>query len=76
MAREIDRVGLPVVHITALTPIALQRRIPRIVQGIRIQHPLGEPTLPAEKDRQLRKEIVMKALKALETPVESPTVFA
>jgi betaine reductase len=56
-------------------PIAEQVGASRIVKGVSIPHPCGDPSLPAELDRQLRRQIVAKALKALETPVEVPTVF-
>lgn len=75
MAIEINRAGIPVTIISALTPIPLQRGVPRIVRGVRIEHTLGDPTLARERDAELRKELVLKALKALETPVEAPTLF-
>jgi betaine reductase len=56
-------------------PIAEQVGASRIVKGVSIPHPCGDPSLPPELDRRLRRQIVAKALKALETPVDVPTVF-
>jgi glycine reductase len=47
----------------------------RIVPAIAIPHPLGNPELPYEKQKALRREILEKALKLLETPVTEQTVF-
>jgi glycine reductase len=51
-------------------------RATRIVKGVSIPHPCGDPALPADLDARLRKQIVETALKALETEVKTPTVFA
>jgi betaine reductase len=56
-------------------PIAEQVGASRIVKAVAIPHPCGDPSLPTELDRQLRRAIVMTALKALETKVENSTVF-
>jgi glycine reductase len=45
------------------------------VQGIKIEHVCGDPALPPEADRVLRRGIVERALRALATPVEGPTLF-
>ena len=75
ISKELDRAGLPVAIVSAMYPIAEQIGASRIVKAVAIPHPCGDPTLPAEVDRQLRREIVIMALKALETKVESSTVF-
>jgi betaine reductase len=56
-------------------PIAEQIGASRIVKAVAIPHPCGDPSLPAELDRRVRQQIVMTALKALETKVENSTVF-
>jgi hypothetical protein len=40
-----------------------------------VQHPCGDPKLPAEADRDLSLRIVLTALSALRTPVTEPTLF-
>ena len=42
---------------------------------IAIPHPLGNPELDAKEEFNLRKKLVEKALKALETEVQEQTVF-
>ena len=61
--------------ITAMYPVAEQVGASRIVKGVSIPHPCGDPSLPAPLDAQLRREIVLTALTALEAKVESSTVF-
>jgi glycine reductase len=57
-------------------PVAQQVRATRIVKGVSIPHPCGDPNLPAELDARLRKQIVQTALEALEADVKEPTVFS
>jgi betaine reductase len=47
----------------------------RIVPAIAIPHPLGNPALDHDEEKALRRKIVEKALKALETEVTEQTVF-
>jgi betaine reductase len=61
--------------ISAMYPVAEQVGASRIVKAVAIPHPCGDPSLPAELDGQLRREIVSTALKALEAKVETTTVF-
>ena len=62
--------------ITALTTLAEDVGAPRIVQGIRIPHPCGNPELPPERDRETRRRVILTALKALHTLVQEPSIFA
>ena len=76
ISKELDRAGLPVAMISAMYPVAEQVGASRIVKAVAIPHPCGDPSLSAELDGQLRREIINTALKALEANVESSTVFA
>ncbi|SIN97915.1 selenoprotein B, glycine/betaine/sarcosine/D-proline reductase family [Peptoclostridium litorale DSM 5388] len=75
MVKEIERSGIPVVHICTVTPIALTVGANRIVPAIAIPHPLGDPALTHEEEKALRRRIVEKALKALQTEISEQTVF-
>jgi len=75
IVKEIEKGGIPVALITAMTKMATQVGANRIVTGIKIPHPCGNPDLPEEADLALRREIVKCALRALQTEVDSPTVF-
>lgn len=62
-------------HICTVVPISLTVGANRIVPAIAIPHPLGNPALEPAEEKKLRRKIVEKALKALETEVEGQTVF-
>lgn len=66
---------MPVAVVTTMFPLAKQLGVSRIVPARRVTHPCGDPSLPAEVDRTVRRRIVMAALKALRTPVREPTIF-
>ena len=75
MVKEIERAGLPVVHMCTITPISVTVGANRIVPTIAIPHPLGNPALSAADEKKLRRSLVEKALKALTTEVSGQTVF-
>ena len=75
MVKEIERAGLPVVHICTVTPISMTVGANRIVPAIAIPHPLGHPALDLEGEKHIRRCIVETALKALETEVDEQTIF-
>lgn len=75
MVKEIERAGLPVVHMCTVVPISLTVGANRIVPAIAIPHPLGNPSLHKKEEKALRRKLVEKALRALETEVEGQTVF-
>lgn len=75
MVKEIERAGIPVVHIATVVPISLTVGANRIVPAIAIPHPLGNPALTLEEERDLRRKIVEKALEGLSTEVDGQTVF-
>ena len=75
MVKEIERAGIPVVHICTVTPISMTVGANRIVPAVAIPHPLGNPALPADEEKELRRRLVKKALKALTTEVDGQTIF-
>lgn len=76
ISKELEKAGLPVALISAMFPVAQQVRANRIVKGVSIPHPCGDPSLPKELDERLRREIIQTALRALESEVTGPTVFS
>ena len=76
MAKEIERSGIPVAYITTLTSLAEENRANRIVAGVRIPHPVGNPTLTPENERILRTALTRHALHVLTESVDGPRVFA
>ncbi len=75
MVKEIERAGIPVVHIATVVPISLTVGANRIVPAIGIPYPLGNPNLEFKAEKKLRRGLVEKALKALQTEVDGQTVF-
>ena len=75
MVKEIERAGIPVVHICTVTPISMTVGANRIVPAVAIPHTLGNPALDKEEEKKLRRQIVEKALKALTTEVDGQTIF-
>jgi len=66
MTKEIERAGIPIVHVTNLINIADGVGSNRILQGKSVLHVFGDPTLSPEAERDYRKDMVAKALKMLE----------
>ena len=75
MAKEIERAGIPVAYVTTLTSLAEEIRANRIVAGVRIPHPVGNPTLTPDKEREVRSAVTRRALEVLTEAVEGPSVF-
>ena len=75
MAKEIERSGIPVAYVTTLTSLAEENRANRIVAGVRIPHPLGNPLLTADNEQSLRRAVTQRALDVLTEPVDGPKVF-
>ena len=75
MVKEVERAGIPVVHVCTVTPISMTVGANRIVPAIAIPHPLGNPALDKGEEKELRRKIVEKALDALTTEVDGQTIF-
>ena len=75
MVKEIERAGIPVVHMCTVTPISMTVGANRIVPTIAIPHPLGNPSLSHDEEYALRKKMFNRALEALTTEVTGQTIF-
>jgi len=75
MVKEIERAGIPVVHVCTVVPISLTVGANRIVPAVAIPYPLGNPALSREDEYKLRYNLVKKSLDALCTEVDGQTVF-
>ena len=67
--------GIPTVFVTALPTIAQMVGANRILRGISITHPTGDPSLAVGDELALRCRMVERALEMLETEVDPLTVW-
>jgi glycine reductase len=75
LEKEIERLGIPCALITTLIPAALTIGANRIVQGAAITNPVGNPNLSSNREKELRRDLVKKALEALTKKTVSVKVF-
>ena len=75
MVKEIERAGIPVVHMCTVTPISMTVGAHRIVPTIALPPPQGHPALSHDEEKALRRKLVERALEALTTEVEDQTIF-
>ena len=75
MVKEIERYGIPIIHMATITTISQSVGANRIVPTVAIPYPVGNPTLTPEDEYALRREMVERAVNALATEVTEPTQF-
>jgi glycine reductase complex component B subunit gamma len=75
MVKEIERYGIPIVHIATITTISTSVGANRIMPAVAIPYPVGNPKLPTAEEKAMRYELIDKALRALETPISEQTIF-
>ena len=61
--------------ITALGPVASDLGANRVVRGVKIPHPCGDPSLDPSGDHALRVGLARAALGALGTKLEAAAMF-
>lgn len=76
MTREIERVAqIPVAQIATIVPIMLTVGANRIVPGVAIPHPVGNPEAGPEEDKKTRRRLALRAIKALQADISEQTIF-
>jgi glycine reductase len=75
MVKELERAGLPTAHVCSIITISKTVGANRIVPSVAIPHPLGDPARSETEELQIRKELLEKALTALESSITGQTVF-
>ena len=71
MTKEIERAGIPVIHVTNLTEISKGIGAHRILRGNSVLHVFGNPKLPPEQEFKFREGHLEKALDMLEEAPEA-----
>ena len=61
--------------ISALGPVASDLGANRVVRGVKIPHPCGDPTLEPGGDHALRLGLVRTSLNALGTKLDAAQIF-
>jgi glycine/betaine/sarcosine/D-proline reductase family selenoprotein B len=67
--------GIPTVFVTALPTVAQMVGANRVLRGVSITHPTGDPSLAAGHERGLRVRMLERAAAMLETEVEPGTIW-
>jgi glycine/betaine/sarcosine/D-proline reductase family selenoprotein B len=67
--------GIATVFVTALPTIGQMVGANRVLRGVSITHPTGDPSLAVGDEHRLRRRIVERALEMLEAEVEPRTVW-
>lgn len=75
MVKEIERYGIPIVHMSTITTISESVGANRIVPTIAIPYPVGNPNIVKQEEYDLRKDMVTRALDSLATKVTETTQF-
>ena len=75
LAKEFERAGFPTALVTAIPAVAESLGVYRIVTGKGVSYPFGDPQMAPEAERAFRRSIIERALRAMKTSVDSPTVF-
>jgi glycine reductase complex component B subunit gamma len=63
----LEKAGIPTVQITSALPVAKMIGANRLVLGNGIVHVVGDASLPPEDEKKLRRQLIEKALKALQS---------
>ena len=75
MVKEIDRAGIPIAHITNLTPIAKVTGSNRIIPGVALTNPCSDVSLPLDEQKKMQKKYIARALEAISTGIKEQTFF-
>ncbi len=75
MVKEIERYGIPIVHMATITTISQSVGANRIVPTVAIPYPVGNPNLTPEDEHKMRYEMVERAVNGLATDITESTQF-
>ncbi len=65
----------PVFPITAVPSASVMVGVSRILSGKTITNPFGDAELPREREKELRRKYITRALDILHTDVDKSTLF-
>lgn len=73
MTSEIERLGVPVVQVTAVPNVAQMVGVNRILRGQTVPCVVGSSALNKEQEKVLRRKIVLRAIEMLHMEAPGPT---
>lgn len=62
-------------HVCTIVPISQTVGANRILPAVAIPYPTGNPELSIEEEVQLRKDLMLRALGALSSKINTQTIF-
>jgi betaine reductase len=68
----IEKLGIPVVQITAVPNVAQMVGVNRILRGQTVPCVVGNSALNKEQERALRRKIILRALEILQMEAQGP----
>ena len=75
IVKEIERYGIPIVHMATIVTISKSVGANRIVPTVAIPYPVGDASLEKEKEYAVRRDLVERAVDSLATSIEEATFF-
>ena len=75
IVKEIERYGIPIVHMATIVTISKSVGANRIVPTVAIPYPVGDASLEKEKEYAVRRDLVERAVDSLATAIEEATFF-
>jgi betaine reductase len=74
MAKEFERLGIPTAFVSTIVPLAESIGPNRIIAGRAVTHPLGNPELSPDAEKEFRRGLIRKALDLLQTDTEQQMI--
>ena len=74
MVKEIERFGIPIVHMATISTISQSVGANRIVPTVAIPYPTGNPELSEKNELAIRHDLVEAAIELLGTEISESTV--
>lgn len=74
MVKEIERYGIPIVHMATISTISQSVGANRIVPTVAIPYPTGNPELSEQNELAIRHDLVKAAVELLGTEITESTV--
>ena len=71
----LEKHGIPTVHICTIVPISKTVGANRILPGVAIPYPTGNPQLSQEGEFELRKKMLRAAVAGLAAAVQEQTIL-